>query len=349
MKLYIKKPGKDRASYAIYKREVLKNGKTKNVTIENEDLDNVNLRLKDIPGDIAYKNVLAIKKSLEQKLGIDKGVVVHNLDNHRILEDYWQKKYRRRDLVDSRSARFRFERAIRAIGNVSLLTGTADQIEDAIADCRDHKNDPITNNAKRVHFGKIKLLLKFLGRDLELRVPKEDHVSVSYMSEADFLKKLKTLEDKHLYHLFYVLFYTGMRLGESFALTDLKLRPDARIVHIDSQFKPSGKINLTKNRKNRTSFVISKAFPIIRKWIALKDTFPYSRTNANRLFKKHFGQEFTIHDLRHCYAIMYLAKGVPLAHVSQSIGNSVKVCEKYYTGFELVDESVQLMRRIVGD
>ncbi len=169
------------------------------------------------------------------------------------------------------------------------------------------------------------------------------------MTESEFLKKLDSLEDTYLYHLFYVLFYTGLRLGESFALNELKLKPTARIIHVDSQVKPNGKTTLPKNGKKRRAFAISKAFPFIKKWIELKSTFPYSRTNANYKFKKHFGQEFTIHDLRHCYAVMYLAKGVPMAHVAQSIGNSVKVCEKYYTGFELVDESVELMRRIVGD
>lgn len=342
MRLYLKRPNGRRKSYSIYKRTVNPDGSTKNETIDSPELDVLNNNISDLPSDVVLKNVFEIKKNLERKLGIDKGLAIHNEDNERLFAKYWE-KYGKRDLIDKDTARYSYERALRALGNLSLLTATQDEIENKV------KSYGFSRNKRRVILGKLRLLLRFFGREIEFELPKEEKLSVKYLSEDEFLSKLSRVEDKHLKSLFYTLFYTGLRLGEAFALSELKLRKPQQTIIVDRQIDDDGKLRLPKCEKTRRTFVRMKAFPVIQEWISLKGSFPYSRSVANKRFKQVFGKDLTIHDLRHSYAISLLSKGVSMALVAQSIGNSVKVCEKYYTGFELVDESIELMRRIVGD
>ena len=47
------------------------------------------------------------------------------------------------------------------------------------------------------------------------------------------------------------------------------------------------------------------------------------------------------------YTIVLVSRGVSLSLVAQSLGNSVSVCEKYYTGFVLTNESIDYIRKLV--
>lgn len=342
MKIYLKRPNGRKKNYAIYSRIIKPDGKTKDEVRPNPEITALNNS--DLPEDIKLKNALEIKRRVEQALGLDEGVVVHNEDNERIVGKYWQKVYsRRKHLVDREGARTELHRSVRALGSLSLVSADAGEIEDAVAS---HGWD---NTKQRRVLGKIKLLLKFLGRDIELESPPEDENLVSYITETEFLTGLAKVEPEELKTLLYVLFYTGMRLGEAFGLDETKVREHQNYIIVNRQVREDGTIALPKNKKTRRTFVRAKAFSTIKKWVSLIKTYPLSRKQTHQRFKKYFGHSVTVHDLRHCYAINLLSKGVPLAHVAQSIGNSVKVCEKYYTGHILVDEAVETMKRIVGD
>lgn len=330
MRIYLKRPNGRRKSFAIYKREG-----NQNITIKCPDLDALNTS--DIDPDIKLKNALEIKKRVEREYGIA-SVAVHNDDNDRIVEQYWRERYIRRELVDTKTARYEIERAVKALGNLSLVSASEVEIENHI------KSKDWPRNKRRRVLIKIQILLKYLGRDIKLVIPPEEQTDVRHIDEDEFKKRIDRVRDEHLRALFNVLFHTGMRLGEAFGLTKFKVRDDYIVV--DTQIDKHDKIRKPKCEKTRKTFVQDMSY--VREWLKVKDSFPYGRTNTNKLFKRYFPR-MTIHDLRHSYAINLLSKGVPIAHVAQSLGNSVRVCERYYTGFELADKSIALMKRLVNE
>ena len=53
-------------------------------------------------------------------------------------------------------------------------------------------------------------------------------------------------------------------------------------------------------------------------------------------------------DLRHCYAIHLLNKGVSLSLVAQALGDSVVVAQTYYAGFTLGDQGLQVVNNLLS-
>lgn len=331
MRVYLKKPNGKRKSYALYIRD----GK-KNTTMENAQLDALNRS--NLDPDIKLKNALEIKKQVEAKLGL-RTEVVFNDENERILNEFMKEKYGTREVIDQRTARYEFERVIKALDKLSIASATPLQLVDKV------RSHGWSNTKRRRILKKLQILLNFLGRPVKLTLPPKEESKVAFINESDFKTGMKRIDDEWERALFETLFYTGMRLGEAFALNELKIRKDH--IYVDSQVDIHGKLRHTKNRKSRRAFVPKSALPIVRRWLQLKDQKGVNRVTINKHFKKIF-PHLTIHDLRHSYAIRLLSKGVPMAHVAQSLGNSVRVCEEYYVGYELSDESIELIKKLVN-
>ena len=104
--------------------------------------------------------------------------------------------------------------------------------------------------------------------------------------------------------------------------------------------------------------------PLRRKWShsnppptapdSLKNTIDRDES-SRELMKKYCKIAFpddptkhlTFHALRHCYAINLLSMGVSMSLVAQSLGNTLSVCQQYYVGFELTNDSIDAIQAIV--
>lgn len=344
MEIYLKRPVGKRKCFSIYLKKRDESGRLRVETLEIPEIRLINQSLKRgiTSIEIAEKNAKEILERVKKKHGLEEKPTVHNHDNQKILEKFWESEYIHRTLVDPDTAKYELNRSISYLGNLSLVTADIKQI------LKEINSKPWKNTKKRRVLGKIQLLLKFIGRNEKLPKPPKEQASVKYLSEDEFLVYLTKVEDRALYCLYYTLFYTGTRLGEALGLSELKLRPQNESITIDVQLDKKRNLRLPKNRKKRKTYVQLKAFKTIREWIKLKEFFPYSRSIVNKRFKIAFGRHLTPHDLRHSYAINLLSKGVPIAHVAQSIGDSVKVCEEYYTGYELIDESLETIKKIMS-
>jgi lysophospholipase L1-like esterase len=84
-----------------------------------------------------------------------------------------------------------------------------------------------------------------------------------------------------------------------------------------------------KLRKIEYSFLIKKAGRI---------TFP----------KDNEKQNLKTHDCRHSYAVHLLSSGVSISLIAKSLGNSVLVCEKYYLGYALQEEGIQMIHQLMN-
>lgn len=335
MRIYIKRPTGKRRSYGIVK---LDNGKSEH--LHSPALKAINQKVKNntLAPDMAEKNVQELVDKYKKQFGIEKQPIIHNDDNQRLLAQYWKAEYEHRELADKNTAKYEFDRALKALGNVSLISATKEEIQKAL-DIQDSKK-------RRRLTGYITALLKFLGRtDIKLRRPKRLKPKVQYCNETQLHEILLKIEDAPLRILAKVLFYTGMRLGEAFALQPQKIHPERQYIIVDEQKPSKGKPKSPKWDSQRKTFVEKDAFPHLYEWLTLRAHFKLSRSHATKIFKRISG--LRLHDLRHSYAIRLLSQGVPLTQVAQCLGNSTHVCEMYYVGFVLVDESIETIKRIM--
>lgn len=151
-----------------------------------------------------------------------------------------------------------------------------------------------------------------------------------------------------------VAWYSGLRKGEIFAIKASDLRPG--YLYVDSQVDKELNMRETKTRGRRKAFILEGGEEWITKWLDIPEakkkllrSYNHAkkvRSACSRAFSET-DKQCSFHCLRHSYAVHLLSRGVPIAHVAQSLGNSTEVCERYYTGFVLTDESLQLMRQIM--
>ena len=54
------------------------------------------------------------------------------------------------------------------------------------------------------------------------------------------------------------------------------------------------------------------------------------------------------HDLRHSFAIRMLERA-NLTYVALQLGNRIELCQEHYTGYELHDEGISILRDLMRD
>ncbi len=303
-------------AFSIFKRVELPDGKTKNETIENKDLDAINLSYtsKKITLEEAKKSAKNILKRLKSEANLINPLdEVFNGENakvlSRFLEDYFKRK---KFLVDKDSARYKFERAIRSLGKLSIQSATDDEILNKMLSL------PEKSTVIRERINKINSILKYLQRDMVLGLPPEDTEEVKYLTEDELKKVVIQLNDSILKDLCLLSFYSGLRIGEAFAINYNSLRVD-NTIYVDAQIDKNGKRRLPKNRKKRSAFLIDIAIPNFKSWTKAIPEINLTRNKINKRFKsacravfKDKSKHLKWHDLRHSYAIYLLSKGVPI-------------------------------------
>lgn len=150
------------------------------------------------------------------------------------------------------------------------------------------------------------------------------------------------------------LFYSGCRIGEYEALEPRDFRE--KFLDVREQITEERKRRPPKGGKPRKTFLPPAGRPFLQVWCSLdpeqKRRLRQARHNlilgtaCQKVFPNQPEKWCTPHDLRHSYAIYLLAKGHRLALVAQSMGDTIAVCEEYYSGYELTPSGIEAMEAV---
>lgn len=346
MRYVIRYPKADRKRFKII-AQTLTEGKTKSVTVKNDTLDSINAQL--------LKNIITIETATKAVRHIvanlnKKAPEIFNNENSDIFEAFWEARYKRKRIKDKPSARYKFLRAIKALGKVSIQVGDANTIQDAV-------DENLKGNKHREAIGKLRSILKWLKRDIELVCDKAKHPEVKYVTEKEFKSILSFIDNEKHRLLCEMAFYTGARIGEIFAFEMHHLNELKNQLFISRQLNKEGLLAETKNGKERITFIWPQGTASFKRWLEVKHEIPFNerqqmaKTVKSACYKAFPGiksKHLKFHDLRHSYAVALVSKGVGLTHVAQCLGDSTKVTEQYYIGFLITSDSIDLIKKTVN-
>jgi integrase len=356
-----------RATFKIEKRSydlgtwaIIDNKRVKHATL---DAINEKYLSKELDWEQARKNVEEVVESLYVADGAY-SAVTYNSHNLELLQKYLDAQYpeaRRNKLSDFGSAKSECSRAIEALGTLSLMSATQKQIQDQVdAFC---KGD--SNKQRRIVFKLRSILAWARPHDHLVLVPdREEQPMVRYLTEAEFLKVRAHLPDEVHKVLADVCFYVGCRVGEAAAFTLSDLREARNTVFINKQVvldeHDTGKIKpRTKNKKIREAFICPEGVKSFKRWVEIKKSLSSTQRNylgetlkaaCQAVYPSQDDKHLVWHDLRHCYAIRLLDKGLTIDYVAKMIGDSAKVAEKHYVGFIVSEPGMDLVRlKVLGN
>lgn len=350
--------GKDKTFILIRKRASgfrliqrrFRGSTTKTETIQDLRIDAINkLYLsEEITEKTARNRLKAVRNEIYRRAG--KLPPPGDTDNLKVLDQFWRnyrKKHRR--LTDPDSAKAKFRRAIELLGPINIVTATEEDLQDALDKKAKEKNWSDNNHQKMG--GALRTILKFIGRpDVELFLNSKTKSEVDYLTEDEVKKLANSISDENLSSLVLSAFYTGMRIGELMFIKPASIKEDA--VNVKKQLKRDGTTANTKTGIERKAYIIPKGLPYVQKWAASSKKLPMKQENTSHYIRakseRVLGKSIKFHDLRHSYAVHMVSKGAPLELVAQSMGNSVKVCERYYSGYQLTTMGIETLKKILG-
>ncbi|MNJ94779.1 Phage integrase family protein [compost metagenome] len=350
----LRKPNKKRRGFRIYLQTKNADGKTENQTVVDPDIIAINHHLKDGTYSEAQGHLHA--ERVRARLNAAIGVLewherpenqIANKENEELLERYWKAEYEHRMLADEATARYKLQRACRALGNLSIISGSREDLAGKV------KSLTFDNRKKREITGKLNQLLRFAKREFKLQLPRKTRVKVKYLTLEEYAKVEPFLKTgaKALSN---VAIKTGARQGEAYASDPNKCTEKS--IYIDTQLtrgeEKDPKWNSVRPAYGFPGFLEDvKTVATLRQAGQLPTRWELYREFTSacvKAFPDNKGKHCTYHDLRHSYAIALLTKGVPLKLVSESMGNTQSVCEEYYAGFVLTKEGLDMIDTIVN-
>ncbi len=270
--------------------------------------------------------------------------------NEAVLKEFWEHRYAHKMLVDEKSAYADFSRALRLIGDLSVLTAEPKYFTQALK-----KNTKNVSQHRRA-VSSLNEIFKFIDRDIRLTKPEEELFVVSYLTEAEVFRLAETAPSREFKLFTLTLFGTGARSGEAVAIDEAALGNKA--VHITKQIPlrkrkdaPAPKPKKPKRGKTGWVIVLESCWEYVKEWAAL-DTTEFDRRGyyewivmkSRALWPTNPVKHITAHDLRHAHAIHILSKGKSMRAVATQLRNRTEICEKYYAGFQHNPESLDALR-----
>lgn len=348
----IKRPSKTkgsgkRATYSIQKVVYNDDGSRSQSTIKEERLDIINSDLAEglttsVKAEILVQEILAdLRSQLEPKTR-----PVHNDENRKLLDRYWAEDYAYRDISSPESMKYELENAIELVGTLSLITATPKELQDRLTL---HK---LTANQQRRTVDRLNSLLRFAGRTIKLKKMKKPENSVKYLTRVEFAKVLIHVKSDVVKLAMTVAFETGLRAGEIFDLEPEQCSGNQ--IYVKGSLSRDGEHGPTKTRKSRFAYGTDHAVAALKAWFKIKrDVRDAERAAPLAEIVKSACRAanvkvLTFRDLRHCYAVQLISKGVSISLTAQSMGNSVTVCQDYYAGYSLTAESVSTIQSILA-
>ena len=238
----------------------------------------------------------------------------------------------------------------------------------------------VENNKQRRIASKLQMMLRFLKRDITLDRDKKKRLSIRYLNEKEFKLVLKEIQDVNLRTLFELAFHSGCRMGELFALTEddfragvlsvnkQMIRREEAVRRREQDLKDRGKearvwepkasdlICPTKNEQGRRVVVFEEFATPFARWceLAYETRFELRHSHlaealkvaCEKVFPTNPQKHCVAHDLRHSFAIRLL-QFVNLTYVSLQLGNRIEVCQEFYTGYELHDENITVLKSLM--
>jgi len=337
-----------RKTFAIVERTTDENGVHKNRTLNDDRINTINKSL--LSGEHTTVYLRAQLKDLVNEFrgqAYPEKITANNPENLKIFDRFWAEEYEHRRIVDKTSAKNEFLRAVRILGNLSLMTADSNSLQRQI-------NSLVKGPKQRRTVAAIRTILRYLGRaDVKLTLDNKTYPEIKYLSEADLNKVITKLPwfDALLAR---AAFYSGGRLGELFALESINF--SGYQLQINSQIKLTGDKALPKRQKRRRAYVPAPGREWVSAWcsIPLDEKLAMRKREYSRIIQKACREAFptipskhvSFHDLRHSYAIYCLSNEVNLSLVAQSLGNGEKVCQDHYSGYSANDATLAAMDAI---
>lgn len=296
----------------------------------------------------------ALREALyrEDERNAGRGDDTYLSDNLQFLDKFWAEHTKRKRLhIDPRSTFAEYRRAVEALGQLPLMTAHAEDMNHQIR--RDLRGD----KQRRVVI-RLRTILRHFGREAEAKrlvLDHPDEIKVAHVSPLDYRtirEQLPNWEDKVICDC---LVYTGMRTGELFASKPDDLK--GHVLLVQQQLDRRGVLRKTKNRKSRKAFVFPEGVSALAEFYALsaerrnslrkREWSSVLRAACRRAFPGAVDKSLCAHDLRHCYVIWLLAKGVSLTNAAKFIGDNVAVADRHYAGFSASDDAVNTAAKLV--
>lgn len=349
----LKKPGGGRRSFAILEDRVKPNGRRESRILPHEAVDAVNRMVQgqQKPISVAELELREVIAGLYQELDKRHGTAMFNEENRQALEAYWDREYDSRNVQEDslQSARNCLNRAIEAVGRLSLASAPRKQLQAAL-------NKRYQGNKQRTHAAALNQVLKFLGRDFELTLAKPERRNPRYLTPEEFARVLPHVQDERFRLFFGSAIATGGRTGEVFAIEPHHVRNGTAFIR--TQLDRNSLIRETKNGRQRHVVLMPAYAHMVAEWVNLPDAerlvirhekhAKVLKAACAKVFPGQPKKHCDIRDLRHSYAIWLLNQGVSIGLVAQSLGNSELVCQEYYAGFVLAPESVLAIQSILS-
>jgi integrase len=267
--------------------------------------------------------------------GVKVSRVASNKVNSDLCEEYIKTVIdKKRDAKpgSKEAARNYLKAAVRAIGELSLLVADKEALE-AVLD----KEYPDQRRRKAV--SAINALLKHAKRDIRLDTGRIRRRDVRYIPFDKVKPVLDRLPNEAWRVCVQMALYTGLRIGELFALERRHKKQWG--LYVEWQVMRDGTKDEPKNGKTRSVAVFKEALKVFDKWTMLKHEISLQeRKRAARIVESACRRAYPnnpewhlcFHDLRHSYAIAALEKGMNLEWIARQLGNRIEVTERHYTG-----------------
>ena len=339
MRHYLKIPSGNRKSFKIYKRITYSDGSTKNETLNILEVDQINSQLKC--GVISFGEAKALAKSLCLRLNSCLGDEFVNISsaNQKILEAYWKAEYSDRHLVNAASAKHKLERALRTIEPLSIQIAEKSEMAEKLKKL----GNPVRI---RQYTSSLNQLLQFAKRDFTLRLPaKPARQTPSHLTQAEFKRMVEGLDQKYQAPA-WLAFLSGQRVGEIFAADINRYVKKHNFVDVASQVRPGGEVKEPKHGSVRKAYCLPGYDVWLEIWLSQdrSQVSPVGLSHAitrrcQALWPSDKKKHCSVHDLRHNYAIK-LVPIIGVEKVALSLGNSIAVCQEYYSGYSFTDEGI---------
>ncbi len=266
--IWIKLPGKGkRATFRVIKR--LKDGKEiKHQTIRHPTLTEINSQFRAGRYSREHAEHLVrrlVKEWKAEYIVPSRGESILS-ENQEAFQSFWDEIYAHREMKaeTERSTYNDFLRAIRLLGNIPLKTASRAQPQ-AKLDNETH-GKPARQRRAVV---RLRQLLEYLERDkIALRKKPEPPLKVKYLTEAELKIVLPRIEDTDQRTLIGLSFYSGLRIGEAFAITEESAIDDNALFVFQQMYK-DGQMGPTRNRKERDIYLFDEGVPFLKDWLAI--------------------------------------------------------------------------------
>ncbi|OUR96251.1 hypothetical protein A9Q84_07795 [Halobacteriovorax marinus] len=354
----VRRPTGSRKSFKLILDRTDIEGKRTQPTIDSPELTRINHGLNSDEFD--YNHALYLVDKLKKKMQIKYKIAnneqgeVSNV-NMRMFKKFWQERYEHKDNLKTTTkitARHKFIRVLRLLGSESLLTVDIETAKKLI------DKDTSTPNAYNGVIKDFNQLMKHLNRDYTLskkRVRKREPVAINEEQLTLLLSTLKTQFDRDAVT---VMYYSGIRTGELFALNEECYRGETRLF-ISEQMMRDFSYDDPKNGKRRTTIVYPKGLEALDRWV-YNYSLSLKQENREALSKrvveaslKAFQgrlkatisgtnrKNISNHIMRHSFAKMCLNKGLSISDIAMLIGDSVDVAQENYIGWILENDALQ--------